>query len=318
MREGFIEKGYTPEKSDYEKIRKFTRREFEKDELYVFEVSLCNNDVDRDNEKFSVSALNELAKQFVGKTGIKNHSMRAEDQSARIFETRVEKIPGKKTADGEDFYTLRAKAYMVRSDATAQLITDIDAGIKKEVSVSCSAAKRICSVCGKDKSLEYCGHTAGKNYGGKKCFTVLDGITDAYEFSFVAVPAQKEAGVEKAFGAFPQKSDIEKMLSGGGEITLSENQAKSIKSFLENMNDDAELGREYRKNIINDLVHLCGKALPKMDKSAFESVAQVMTAKELFAFKSAFEGCTSENSMPAPQLAKAQSEKRTDLGKFKI
>lgn len=318
MREGFIEKGYTPEKSDYEKIRKFTRRDFEKDELYVFEVSLCNNDVDRDNEKFSVSALKELAKQFVGKTGIKNHSMRAEDQSARIFETRVEQIPGRKTADGEDFYTLRAKAYMVRSDATAQLITDIDAGIKKEVSVSCSAAKRICSVCGKDKSLEYCGHTAGKSYGGKKCFTVLDGITDAYEFSFVAVPAQKEAGVEKAFGAVPQKGDIEKMLCGGGEITLSENQAKSLKAFLDNMNDDAELGREYRKSIINDLVRLCGKALPKMDKSAFESVAQVMTAKELFAFKNAFEGCAAENSMPAPQLAKAQSAKRTDLGKFKI
>lgn len=141
MREGFIEKGYTPEESDYEKIRKFTRRDFEKDELYVFEVSLCNNDVDRDNEKFSIAALNELAKQFVGKTGIKNHSMRAEDQSARIFETRVERIPGRKTADGEDFYTLRAKAYMVRSEATAQLITDIDAGIKKEVSVSCSAEK---------------------------------------------------------------------------------------------------------------------------------------------------------------------------------
>ena len=171
MREGFIEKGYTPEESDYEKIRKFTRRDFEKDELYVFEVSLCNNDVDRDNEKFSVAALNELAKQFVGKTGIKNHSMRAEDQSARIFETRVERIPGRKTADGEDFYTLRAKAYMVRSEATAQLITDIDAGIKKEVSVSCSAEKRICSVCGKDKSREYCGHVAGKN--ALPCLTEL-------------------------------------------------------------------------------------------------------------------------------------------------
>ena len=318
MREGFIEKGYTPKESDYEKIRKFTRRDFEKDELYVFEVSLCNNDVDRDNEKFSVAALNELAKQFVGKTGIKNHSMRAEDQSARIFETRVEQIPGRKTADGEDFYALRAKAYMVRSDATAQLITDIDAGIKKEVSVSCSSEKRICSVCGKDKSREYCGHVAGKRYGGKKCFTVLDGITDAYEFSFVAVPAQKEAGVEKSFAAFPEKGDVEKMLSGGGEITLSAGQAESIKAFLDNMSDDAELGREYRKSIIGDLVRLCGKALPKMDKSAFESVAQVMTAKELFAFKSAFEGCAAENSKPAPQLAKAQTAKRADLGKFKI
>ena len=45
----------TIDESDYEKIRKFTRRDFEKDELYVFEVSLCNNDVDRDNEKFSIA-----------------------------------------------------------------------------------------------------------------------------------------------------------------------------------------------------------------------------------------------------------------------
>lgn len=318
MREGFIEKGYMPEKSDYEKIRKFTRRDFGRDELYVFEVSLCNNDVDRDNEKFSVSALKELAKQFVGKTGIKNHSMRAEDQSARIFDAYVERVPGKKTVDGEDFYALRAKAYMVRSAATDQLITDIDAGIKKEVSVSCSAGKRICSVCGKDKNVEYCGHVSGKTYDGKKCFTVLDGITDAYEFSVVAVPAQREAGVEKSYDASSEKHDIEKMLSGSGSITLTRSQADSIKAMISGMSDDAELGREYRKNIINDLVHLCGKALPNMDKSAFESVAQIMTAKELFAFKNAFEGSASEKSIPMPQLAKNQSGKRADLGKFKI
>ena len=61
-----------------------------------------------------------------------------------------------------------------------------------------------------------------------------------------------------------------------------------------------------------------GIALPDMDKSAFESVAQIMTAKELFAFKNAFEGSASEKSIPMPQLAKNQSGKRTDLGKFKI
>jgi hypothetical protein len=36
-------------------------------------------------------------------------------------------------------------------------------------------------------------------YGGKICHTVLDGITDAYEWSFVAVPAQRNAGVTKKF-----------------------------------------------------------------------------------------------------------------------
>lgn len=39
---------------------------------------------------------------------------------------------------------------------------------------------------------------------------MLDGIADAYEFSFVAVPAQKEAGVEKSFGGLAEKGDVEK------------------------------------------------------------------------------------------------------------
>ena len=60
MTDGFISKGYSPTESDYEKIRQFTRKEFAKDELYVFEAVLCSNDIDRDYEKFSVGTLNEL------------------------------------------------------------------------------------------------------------------------------------------------------------------------------------------------------------------------------------------------------------------
>lgn len=84
-------KTYTPDESDFEKIRAFTRREFSEDELYVFEATLCDNDIDRDFEKFSDSALSALQKLFIGKTGIKDHSMKAQDQTARIFDTRLEK-----------------------------------------------------------------------------------------------------------------------------------------------------------------------------------------------------------------------------------
>ena len=108
------------------------------------------------------------------------------------------------------------------------------------------------------------------------------------------------------------------MLTHQQNLNVIANNMTNVSTAGSGMSDDAELGREYRKNIINDLVHLCGKALPNMDKSAFESVAQIMTAKELFAFKNAFEGSASEKSIPMPQLAKNQSGKRTDLGKFKI
>ena len=90
---------------------------------------------------------------------------------------------------------------MVRTSENRDLIAEIDGGIKKEVSISCSASERKCSVCGADKDKGGCEHVKGKMYGGRLCHTVLSGITDAYEWSFVAVPAQVSAGVTKHFSS---------------------------------------------------------------------------------------------------------------------
>ena len=104
---------------------------------------------------------------FVGKTGIFDHSMKSADQKARIFETYVEKEAGKKTVDGEDLYVLKARVYMLKNDDNKSLIDDIEAGIKKEVSVSCSMGESVCSVCGKDKRRGGCNHIGGRRYGGR-------------------------------------------------------------------------------------------------------------------------------------------------------
>ena len=53
--------------SDIEKINRFTRREFTEDELYIFPVKLCDNEIDRDGERFSDKALEDLKTLFVGK-----------------------------------------------------------------------------------------------------------------------------------------------------------------------------------------------------------------------------------------------------------
>lgn len=51
---GYVEKGFSPSTEDLKKINKYTRREFDADSLYVFTVILCDNDIDRDFEKFSL------------------------------------------------------------------------------------------------------------------------------------------------------------------------------------------------------------------------------------------------------------------------
>lgn len=189
------------DKEVLEKINKFTRRAFTDEEVYVFSVILCDNEIDRDCERFSDEALEALRERFVGKTGIFDHDPSTSNQTARIFDTEIVTDSSKTTKNGEIYKYLKASAYMVRTDENRSLIAEIDGGIKKEVSISCTAAKRVCSICGADKAAASCNHVKGRKYGGRLCHTVLGDITDAYEWSFVAVPAQVNAGVTKRCGA---------------------------------------------------------------------------------------------------------------------
>ena len=57
-----------------EQINRYTRRRMEAGEVYTFSVALCDNEVDRDLERFSIPALEKLKELFLGKTGIFDHA----------------------------------------------------------------------------------------------------------------------------------------------------------------------------------------------------------------------------------------------------
>lgn len=211
-----------------EKINKFTRRSFTEEELYTFSVILCDNEIDRDSERFSDEALESLREKFIGRTGIFDHNPSSANQTARIFDTEIIVDSSRNSKCGEPYKYLKASVYMVRTDENRNLIAEIDGGIKKEVSISCSAEKRVCSICGCDKAVKSCNHVKGKMYGNKLCHTILSNITDTYEWSFVAVPAQINAGVIKRYG-----SDIENVVT------------EPIKTDI--IASDAELRRDIRK-----------------------------------------------------------------------
>lgn len=319
MSEGYVEKSLSVESSDMDKINQFTRTKLNSDSLYVFSVVLCNNDIDRDFEKFSLSTLEQLKVLFIGRTGIFDHSMKSSDQKARIFDTWIEKADGKRTADGDALYQLKAKAYMLKNDENRGLINEIEAGIKKEVSVSCAVEKSICSVCGNDKRQGICDHINGRTYNNSLAYTILEGAKDAYEFSFVAVPAQKEAGVTKGFDYLKESNgmtDILKQLKNcDSQLVLTKAQADNIACKLEQLDEEAQLGREYKKGLTGEVISLCSKAMPAMDLTIFGNVVQVMTTKELLAFKSAFSKADrDQNAMPQ---IKAQALKQ-NVNQFKI
>lgn len=276
-----------------EKINTFTKREMSADEVYVFPVILCDNEIDRDNERFSTNALNSLAKLFIGKTGIKDHNPKASNQTARIFETEVITDESRKTSAGECYTFLKASAYMVRTSKNDDIIKEIDAGIKKEVSVSCSISKGICSICGTDTKESSCCHRKGKMYNGKRCHIILDCPTDAYEWSFVAVPAQKNAGVTKK-----SQGECE------DEITLKR---CDYEKLLEKSEKTALLCDELSDELKRKIIKLSFATNPSMPVSAVSRIAEGMSLEELVFFKSQLEKSYVTSLLPET-LSEKQSE----------
>lgn len=179
-------------------INKFALAPLTADQVFTFKAVLCDNEVDRDFERFDIKALQELKRLFLGKTVIKDHKWTADNQVARIYDTEIVQTE-KATNSGELYTQLVAHCYMVKTTGNADLIAEIKGGIKKEGSVGCAVKSAICSICGTDNKTTYCQHWPGHTYDKELCTFTLSGASDAYEFSLVSVPAQKSAGVSKNY-----------------------------------------------------------------------------------------------------------------------
>lgn len=179
-------------------INKQALREMTQEEVFIFRMAACDNQVDRDYERFTDAALEGLAAKFVGKTVLMDHAWSAGSQTARVYDAHVEEV-------GE-IKRLILRCYMPRTEKTADTITAIESGILKECSVGCAMGKATCSICGADQTKTICNHWPGREYEGQLCVVDLDEPKDVYEVSLVAVPAQPEAGVVKSkrYGGTPE------------------------------------------------------------------------------------------------------------------
>ena len=206
-----IGKGSADAVADIELINKYSKKQLTPDEVYVYSLILCDNDVDRDCERFTDKTLEKLAPMFLGKSGLCDHRWSSKEQHSRIYRTVVEKT-GETNSLGAPFAVLRADAYMLKTEDTAPMIDAIEGGILKEISVGCRVSECNCSICKKPLKFDWrtwteqceTGHIKGQTYDEKLCVGELEKPTDAFEFSFVAVPAQRSAGVIKGVANIPE------------------------------------------------------------------------------------------------------------------
>ena len=249
------------------------------EQVYVFSLRLCDDQVDRDFERFDTAALGTLAKLFIGKTGVVDHKWSADKQIARIFETQVVKEAG--------ISYIKAWAYIRRGGSNDEIIADIEAGIKKEVSVGCAMGMAVCSVCGSEYGT--CGHLKGETYDGEVACAILQEPMDAYEFSFVAVPAQRDAGVLKAMG-------------GGNRCLKELAEEFGAQAEYRALYKQAQLGQRYEKELQDSVVRL-GLALELgVSEPVLRSLARTAGAEDLLALKEALEARLNEMLPVTTQL----------------
>lgn len=235
--------------ADLAKINKYALSPLSAEEVFVFKAMIADNEQDdRNFMPFNLKALQDLKDLYPGKTMLKDHDRKADNQIGRVFETELVQNTRKTTDLGEIHTELYAKVYMIRTESNKDLIAEISGGIKKEVSTSCTPAKMVCSICGCDNLKDYCRHWPGHEYDvadqtgkytKKRCKMLLHGAKEAFEVSLVAVPAQPRAGTHKSVGftkpiSEPEKNTPEKTTEKkDSEVSVRARIAESF-SFAEN------------------------------------------------------------------------------------
>lgn len=258
------------------------------EQVYVFSVRLCDDQVDRDFERFDTQALPELAELFIGKSGIVDHKWSAGSQLARIFAAEV--------VQEEGVSYLKAWAYIRRGGAGDEWIADIEAGIKKEVSVGCAMAESVCSVCG--SPYGECGHRKGEYYDGQLCCAILRRAVDAYEFSFVAVPAQRDAGVLKGMG---RKVSLKELADEYG----AQEEYRGLWKL-------ARMGQEYQKQLGGEVVRLCLMLGLKLPEPVLRCAVEKLAGPELVSFRDALRERAAERYPIQLQLGTVRGEEALD------
>lgn len=262
--------------NDVRLINSYSSAKLGAEDVYVFTVTLCDNETDRDGDRFTADALAGLAELYKGVSGIFDHDPRSENQKCRVYDTFVETVPGRTNSAGEPYARLRAKCYTLRTLENEQFIREIEGGIKKEVSVCCAMGRSVCSVCGADFGSGGCRHIPGVEYDGEVCVRVLSEPTDAYEWSFVAVPAQKAAGVTKS----------------AGSVNAPDGCAERLKTA-------AADGERYRKRLAKELCALAAAALPSVPVKTVARIADRLSCSEIEELTEAF----SKYATGVPQTA---------------
>ncbi|MBQ1805448.1 MAG: hypothetical protein II010_06050, partial [Oscillospiraceae bacterium] len=153
-------------------------------------------------------------------------------------------------------------------------------------------------------------HERGQRYGDTLCYAELMEAADAYEWSFVAVPAQRQAGVIKHFGQ-GESGTLRELIKRHG----TQAQAREIEQ-LEHL---SALGKSYLRELRREVVRLMLTAEESLDGALVQTMADKLDEPELRELKKVYEAKAAKKLGLLPQLKAAQrSAQSEDESDFRV
>lgn len=237
-------------------INEHTIEPLTEEDVFTFDVILCDNEGDRVWDKMTHKFLTEFKDKSKSLIGLKDHDWTADNQMARLYDTEVVETD-EVTALGDKREYVLGHAYTLKSNE--DYVKRINAGLLNHCSVSFKSSGDKCSICGcethkgpDERAVCENGHVAGNSYDGVVCYNIIDQCDDCYEWSLVAVPCQRGAGVKNKFigGKVMKKSAffMQKLLK-------SKAMPEELKGELEAISEvdaEAEVNEEDVKSLIEE------------------------------------------------------------------
>ena len=161
-------------------VNHFALRPLSEEEVAVFTLDLCNNQVDRHFSRFPEEELERVNALTPGRPLMERHDLAGSLPRGTFFRSRLHREGGR--------VSVRPEVYVLRSAGNRDFILNIEGGVYRETSIGFSFRRPECSVCGKD--LRACAHVPGRTYGGKACHFVMRDVLEVIEGSVVPAGSQ--------------------------------------------------------------------------------------------------------------------------------
>lgn len=168
-----------------EAVNRFSLRPLRPEEIAVFTLDLCHNQVDRHFSRFPEEELERISGMTPGRPLMERHDLRGSLPRGTFFRSRLHR-------DG-DRVSVRPEVYVLRTRENAGFILNIEGGVYRETSIGFSFRTPECSVCGRD--LRTCDHVPGRDYGGGSCHFIMRDVIEVIEGSVVSAGSQGTAFV---------------------------------------------------------------------------------------------------------------------------